>query len=52
VLVAQGFSNRQIGEKLFISTKTVDTHRTNLMSKLDIHNAAGLTRFAIQHKLI
>ncbi len=51
-LVAQGFSNKQIADKLFVSVKTIDTHRTNLMSKLDIHNAAGLTRFAIQHKLL
>lgn len=52
VLVAQGFSNKQIGERLFISTKTVDTHRTKIMSKLDIHNAAGLTRFAMQLGLV
>jgi DNA-binding NarL/FixJ family response regulator len=51
-LIAQGFSNKQIAEKLFIGFKTVDTHRTNLMNKLDIHNVAGITRFAIQEKLI
>lgn len=50
--VAQGYSNKQIAEKLFIAAKTVDGHRTNLMNKLDIHNAAGLTRFAIQHDLL
>ena len=52
ILVAQGFSNKEIAAKLFISAKTVDTHRTKLMQKLDIHNAAGLTRFAVSHKLI
>lgn len=50
-LVAQGHSNKEIGEILFISHRTVDTHRTNLMSKLDIHNMAGLIRFAIKHNL-
>ena len=52
ILIAQGFSNKQIGEKLFIAPKTVDTHRTNLMAKLDIHNTAGLPRFAISQQLI
>ncbi len=51
-LIAQGFSNKDIADKLFISVKTVDSHRTNLMQKLDIHNIAGLTRLAIQAKLI
>jgi DNA-binding NarL/FixJ family response regulator len=48
-LVSQGLSNKEIGEKLFISHRTVDTHRTNLMNKLDIHNVAGLIRYAIAH---
>lgn len=52
VHIAKGLSNKQIAEALFLSVKTVDTHRTNLMNKLDIHNASGLTRFAMQHKLI
>ncbi len=51
-LIAQGFSNKQIAEKLFVSPNTIDTHRTNLMNKLDIHNVAGLTRFTIQNNLI
>ncbi len=50
--VAQGHSNKEIAELLFVSAKTVDSHRTNLMNKLDIHNVAGLTRFAVRHKLI
>lgn len=48
-LVSQGFTNAQIGKKLFISHRTVDSHRTNVMKKLDIHNVAGLIRFAIQN---
>ncbi|HEY0978701.1 MAG TPA: response regulator transcription factor, partial [Flavobacteriales bacterium] len=46
--LAEGLSNKQIGEQLFISPRTVDTHRTNLMRKLDTHNVAGLVRIAIQ----
>lgn len=52
VLIAQGYSNKEIASKLFVSPKTIDTHRTNMMGKLEIHNVAGLTRFAIQNKLI
>lgn len=48
-LIAEGLSSKQIGEKLFISPRTVDTHRTNLMNKLDIHNVAGLIRFALKN---
>ncbi len=51
-LVAEGLSNKEIGEKLFISHRTVDTHRTNLMKKLDVHNVAGLIRFAMKNGLI
>ncbi len=51
-LIAMGFSNKEIGEKLFISHRTVDTHRTNLMKKLDVSNIAGLIRFAIQKGLV
>jgi DNA-binding NarL/FixJ family response regulator len=49
VLVAEGLNNQQIGEKLFISPRTVDTHRTNIMQKLDIHDSANLVKFAIEH---
>ena len=51
-LIAEGFSNKEIGEKLFISHRTVDTHRTNMMKKLDVKNIAGLIRFAIKNDLI
>jgi two-component system response regulator NreC len=48
--IADGLSNAQIAEKLFISPRTVDTHRTNIMQKLNIHDAANLVRFAIGKK--
>lgn len=51
-LIAEGLSNKEIGEKLFISHRTVDTHRTNLMKKLDVNNIAGLVRYAIQHGFV
>ena len=46
-LIAEGLSNKEIGDKLFISHRTVDTHRTNLMKKVKVNNIAGLIRFAI-----
>ena len=46
--IAQGYFNKEISEKLFISHRTVDTHRTNLMKKLDVHNIAGLIRNALR----
>ncbi len=51
-LVAEGYSNKEIGERLFISHRTVDTHRTNLMKKMDVHNVAGLIRIAIKSGLV
>ena len=50
--VALGLTNKEIAEKLFISHRTVDTHRTNIMKKIDVTNVAGLIRFAFSHKLI
>ncbi|MEX0601997.1 MAG: response regulator transcription factor, partial [Bacteroidota bacterium] len=47
--IARGLNNQQIAEKLFISPRTVDTHRTNIMQKLDIHDAGNLVRYAIEH---
>lgn len=51
-LVAEGMTNKEIGENLFISHRTVDTHRTNLMKKLEITNVAGLIRFAFKSGLV
>lgn len=50
--IARGMSHTQIGEKLFISPRTVDTHRTNLMRKLEVNSIAELIKLAIQLKLI
>ena len=47
-LIAQGLTNKEIGEKLFISHRTVDTHRTNLQKKLNVKNIAGLIRFTYE----
>jgi len=46
-LVAEGFANKQIAAELAISIKTVEKHRQQAMNKLDIHDTAGLTRYAI-----
>ncbi len=50
--IVQGKTNAQIAEALFLSIKTVEWHRANLMSKLGIHNTADLVRYALQHKLV
>jgi DNA-binding NarL/FixJ family response regulator len=51
-LIAEGRSTREIAELLHISPKTVETHRAELMRRLNIHDVAGLTRFAIREGLI
>lgn len=51
-LVAEGEANKQIAATLSISTKTVEKHRDHLMHKLDIHDTAGLTRYAISAGII
>ncbi len=51
-LVAEGHVNKQIASELGISIKTVEKHRQHLMEKLDIHDIAGLTRFAIAEGII
>lgn len=50
-LVAQGLSTKEIAGALRISDKTVETHRSNISDKLDLHNVADLTRFAIRYGL-
>ncbi len=51
-LIAEGYKNREMAEALFISPKTVQKHRANLMEKLDLHNAAALTVFAIEKGIV
>jgi DNA-binding NarL/FixJ family response regulator len=50
-LIAEGNSSAEVAEVLHISVRTVDTHRHNIMNKLEIHSIAGLTKFAIRHGL-
>jgi two-component system response regulator NreC len=52
VLIADGLTNNEIGERLEISVKTVDRHRENIMRKLDIHSRIDLVKFAIREGLI
>lgn len=51
-LIAEGQPNKQVASELGVSFKTVDKHRQNLMAKLDIHDIAGLTRYAIAEGII
>jgi len=51
-LIAEGKPNKQVAAELGVSFKTVDKHRQNLMSKLNIHDIAGLTRYAISEGII
>lgn len=50
--LAEGCNNKEIARELGISVRTVETHRQNIKAKLDIQTAAGLVRYAIEHKLV
>lgn len=52
ILIAEGYSNKEIAAKLFLSVRTIEAHRENLMRKLDIHGTAALTRHAIENGYI
>ena len=52
ILIADGLSNKEIACQLGVGVRTVETHRERIMRKLDIHNVAGLTKFAIAQGLI
>lgn len=51
-LIAEGLTNHEIAERLFISSRTVDTHRRNLIQKLQVKNTAGLVRMAIKNGIV
>jgi predicted ATPase/DNA-binding NarL/FixJ family response regulator len=51
-LVASGLSNKQIAERLVISTSTVDTHIQSIFHKLDVSSRSGATRYAVEHRLV
>ncbi|MDF2449506.1 MAG: two component transcriptional regulator, LuxR family [Bacteroidota bacterium] len=51
-LIVKELSSAQIAEKLFISKRTVDSHRKNIISKLNLKNTAGLVKYALQHNLL
>lgn len=50
--IANGYSNKEAGEKLFISPRTVETHRRNIQDKLDLRNTAEMIKYAFQNKLV
>lgn len=51
-LIAEGYTNAQIADKLFLSSHTVNTHRKNIMSKLGVKNTAGIVMYAVKTNLI
>ncbi len=51
-LLAEGLSSKEIAEKLFVSSQTVDSHRKSLLKKLEVKNVAGLVRVAFQEGLV
>jgi DNA-binding NarL/FixJ family response regulator len=51
-LIAEGYKNKEIADQLYISVKTVERHRANLMEKLDLHNVQALTALAIEKGLV
>lgn len=52
VLIVEGLTSQEIGAKLFISPRTVDTHRNNLIHKLKVKNSAALVKYAIEKGLV
>jgi len=50
-LLSEGHGTKQIARRLHVSTKTIDTHRQHIMDKLDVHNVADLTKYAVREGL-
>lgn len=51
-LLASGYSNRQIADRLSVSVRTIESHRANLIAKLDLHTRLDLVRYARKHRII
>ncbi|MCB4235065.1 LuxR C-terminal-related transcriptional regulator [Kaistella anthropi] len=51
-LICEGMRTKEIAEKLFISVHTVESHRRNIMLKLNINNSSRLVKYAIDHSLV
>jgi DNA-binding NarL/FixJ family response regulator len=51
-MIADGFTNPQIADKLFVSQSTVDSHRKSVMTKLQVKNTAALLKFCVEHELL
>jgi DNA-binding NarL/FixJ family response regulator len=51
-MIARGKTNREMSERFFVSIKTVEKYRQQIMRKLNIHDVAGLTRYAITQRLV
>lgn len=51
-MLVHGYTNREIAERLVVSRKTIETHRANILTKLQVHTRADLVRFAIQNGLL
>ena len=52
LLISEGLTNNQVAERLFISPLTVDSHRKNLLTKLNVNNTASLIKLAVKHGLV
>jgi DNA-binding NarL/FixJ family response regulator len=51
-LICQQFTAQQIGDKIFLSKRTVEGHRTRILEKMNVRNTAGVVVFALKHNLI
>ena len=51
-LTAAGYTNQEIAEQLIISAKTVDTYRSRIMEKLNLHHRSELVKFALRHRIL
>jgi DNA-binding CsgD family transcriptional regulator len=51
-LLAEGRSNKEVASALNISVKTAETHRTNIMNKLDLHSIGELVRYAVRNNMV